>query len=313
MVRDGGEREPFLLHSTRGKGIQYGWDLYCRNEALSIFLKTLSYHKIGADVLARWIAKSRTTPVERMLDVGCGDGTFTVALFEALRKLGIPIPKLLRAFDPDKGNVRDYERRVTQFRDTELRVKLGALETASLTATYDLVVCSHSLYGTLENPALSDNEKIDSLRRVADSKSGDGIGFLSLAGTGSEAYKVKREVLHELEVVDLSVHGEELDSWLVRAGIPSVKSQWNSYMDVTRLMQDEVALIRWMSYFTRTPEELIRSLGIQRLITILRRHTCHYLDADDNTRTQMRHFPAETGMPSDETLFLPHREVFFFL
>jgi SAM-dependent methyltransferase len=289
----------------------YDLDLYCRNESLAIFLKTLSYHRVGADFLSRTLFDRSKRPIVRMLDIGCGEGTFIVALFEAMERLGVTLPSKISAFDPDPENLHSYQSRLARFGSAELSIRLATLENADLDEMCDLVVCSHSLYGTLENPVLSDAEKVQHLRRVLSCVSAGGTGFMSLASTHSDAYEVKRKILARLNMEDRSVHGEELQAWLIGAGSSAKGTLHSSYMDVTFLMQNEASMVKWISYFARVPEAQILDLGIGPVKKIFESHTRRFGDMDSKTQLEMKTFPADIGEPNSETLFLPHCEIFF--
>jgi SAM-dependent methyltransferase len=289
----------------------YDLDLYSRNESLGIFLKTLSYHRVGANFLSRTLSEKPKQPIMHMLDIGCGEGTFIVALFEAMQRLGVTLPRTISAFDPDPENLRSYQSRLAQFAPAELRTRLATLEDAHLDEMCDLIVCSHSLYGTLENPTLSDAEKILLLRKVLGCVGAGGTGFMSLASRHSEAYRVKRKILARLDMEDRSVHGEELQPWLIGAGSSAKGTLHYSYMDVTFLMQNEAAMVKWLSYFARVPEGQIWGLGMDPIKKIFESHARCFSDMDSKTQLEMKSFPADIGEPNSETLFLPHCEIFF--
>lgn len=140
--------------------LTYDLHLYSRNDALSIFLESLSYHRVGAAFLAHELARRSGGEIGSVLDVGCGDGMFTSALVREMRLAGMSGPQEIYAFDPDRKNLVVYASKLRAYEEISLTTTVASLEQTRLPQAYDLVVCSHSLYGTLENPSLNELKRL---------------------------------------------------------------------------------------------------------------------------------------------------------
>ncbi|PIT02758.1 hypothetical protein TSA1_19875 [Bradyrhizobium nitroreducens] len=299
------------LNDVADLPLTYDLHLYSRNDALSIFLRSLSYHRVGAAYLANELARRSRRAIHRALDIGCGEGTFTSTLIREMQIVGVAGPQSIYAFDPDIENLTFYKSRLRGCNELALTTSNSTLERAQLDRSSDLVICSHSLYGMMENPSLTGTERVNQIRRILSSVAPDGLVFMSLASANSPAYEVKRDILRVLNLKNPSAHGEELQSYLILAGSGAKATYHSSYMDVTEILDDSSAMIKWCSYFCRVPENQLQMLGQDLLRKIINRHILQFRSATPELQKRMKEFPAALGSPADATVFLPHREIFF--
>ena len=61
---------------------------YSENSSLGVFLRTLSYHQVGSKLWADAISRAGLPLDWSLLDIGCGDGLFTVELLGRLAAVG---------------------------------------------------------------------------------------------------------------------------------------------------------------------------------------------------------------------------------
>lgn len=291
--------------------LTYDLRLYSRNDALSIFLGSLNSHRIGTAFLTRDIARRRTDKITTMLDVGCGEGTFTSLLFNQLNLTRLSTPRNLLAFDPDVENLEAYSSKLQSFKQTNLVVAHAPLEHMRFDGLYDLVVCSHSLYGMLENPSLSEVSKLGQIKRILDCVRPGGIAFLSLASRYSPSYQVKRSILAALGIPNTSIHSEDLSRYLVAAGLQVRPAERTSYIDVTNILGDSSAILKWCSFFCRVPEHQLLKLGVKFLRDAVRQFALQFASAPSRIKEDMRQFPSDVGPPNDATMLLIHSEQFY--
>jgi SAM-dependent methyltransferase len=246
-----------------------------------------------------------------LLDIGCGEGTFTAGLLERMGSLGIDGPWRVIAIDPDEANLHAYRARLHRDFEVNLRtMRLGVEELPTAIAS-DLAICSHSLYATLENPELESSEKRKQIRKILDCITPGGVGFFSLAGQLSKAYSVKKEILSMLGLADKSSYGEHLLEHFGMIDANPCATQQQSYMDVTEIVNDASTMLNWCSYFCRVETHRLSQLGIEVIRDVIISHAQMFRDAPAGLQNEMTKFPAACGAPNDRTLFLPHTELYF--
>lgn len=288
--------------------------LYYRHETLGAFLATCSYYDSGAKIIAQHLRDQGIASINSILDVGCGEGTFTRTFLKELKRTGIAPPRTILGIDPDQANIDSYANLVRQETGLIADTRTAGLENVDFKGHFALVLSSHSLYATMESAHMSGAEKARHINRVLEATASGGVCYLSLSSNVSIAYRVKRDVLalvgqHE----DLSAYGEELAGYLQSARVPLKTIANTSYCDITRLIDDFDFMIHWCSYLCRVPEERLRDLGFKVLRSVFERHALSFDQANPTERQRMLDSPSTLGLPRPGTIYVPHAELCFFL
>lgn len=281
---------------------------YSENASLRVFLDSLSYHKVGSRFFAREIAKLEPPKKWSMLDVGCGEGQFTHELLSELAQATL-LPSSITAVDPDADNLKQYSSRLESFHNVSIHHRQGGVEDCHRDECF-VVLCSHSLYQTFENPNLGSDEKdliLRTLARLVDK----GALLISLASEKSYAYEYKRKILKDCDQFDRSVFGEDLVQRFDKMKIATKHTFHNSYMDVTSLIKGEDAnLYSWTQYFCRLSTSQVNEIGAIHLRAVLESLAIKFSDLPIGAQKSYQSAPAACGNPLPDSMILPHREVF---
>jgi SAM-dependent methyltransferase len=281
---------------------------YSENASLRIFLDSLSYHKVGARFFASKIAELEPPKSWSLLDVGCGEAQFTKELLAELSKVNC-LPKTVNALDPDADNLKQYSSRLKSFRKLSVRHQHAGVENFNCEKCF-IVICSHSLYQTFENPNLGSREK-DSILRNLLRHVDKGALLISLASEKSHAYKYKRQILNDCGELDRSVFGENLAQRFGALKLPFEQTLHDSYMDVTNLIEgDDAKLFGWTQYFCRLSTGQVNEIGAIHLRAVLESLAIKFSDLPIETQKSYQSAPAACGSPLPDSMILPHREVF---
>lgn len=283
---------------------------YSENSSLKVFLRTLSYHKVGANFIAKVIATRKLPRDWRLLDVGCGDGQFTMTLFRALQKVHSQ-PSMTIGIDPDRDNLRDYQERLTNYALPLTVLSVGVEELPP--AKWDVVVASHSLYHVLESPNLSEKARLRVLTQITPHSQAGYLTIASLASAGSPAYRFKRLLLASMRRPDLSQFGEHLEYLFARIHTKLEFSIVDSYMDVSEILESPSLLSAWTQYFCRLTVNETDAIGFKENRRILESVAVKFSKLPIETQTEYRRFPALLGPPKRSSWILPHRECFLVL
>lgn len=282
---------------------------YCETEPLRIFVQSLSYHVVGARFFSKQISHLKPPPKWRLLDVGCGDGQFTTTLLDELRKIKL-VPDRIEGVDPDRENLRYFEKRLSQFPDISLECKKGKVETLGNDRSF-IIVASHSLYGFLENPQHTEEFKDEKLLFLARLAKDGGAVMISLASRTSPAYEYKRRVLQTYRGVDRSIFGEDVIDRMVRLKLSGRVAIRNSYMDVTDLLKgDDTTLLDWTRYFCRLTASQALCIRPARLRSIMAELASKFSSLPRLLARAYSLAPAATRPPTPDSLVLPHKECF---
>lgn len=175
------------------------FEVYYRDAGLGEYERVFEYSRelateaeICADRMAGWRGLGRETL--RVLDIGCGFGTFTRNLFTGLfasRPAGeLPRRITIDAIDINAGASAMYASRLNGLGE---RIEIGRmlcapwqdLSQTDLAENYDLVIANHVFYGCTLNRELL--EAIFSLLPP------HGMVLLALAARSSSVYRMRRE------------------------------------------------------------------------------------------------------------------------
>ena len=282
---------------------------YSEHQSLSVFLPSLSYHSIGAVMFSDIILRSGLTGF-RMLDIGAGDGQFSVALVRKLHELNIDIFSIV-GLDPDSDNLDAYKKSFLNV-TTSVETLVGEIEGYRTwpAVRFDIIIASHSLYEFLENPEIASEEKVAFAKHLYRMLNPGGMILLSLAGRSSHAYKVKRDVLSMLAIDDRSAYGEDLFD-IIRQAFSDDQigfSAYDSYMDASFAIASSEHIASWTRYFCRLTMDEYERLGESIVQGVIRCHATQFLSLPESFREQFMRYPAFCGSPNDETLVLPHAE-----
>lgn len=283
---------------------------YSENSSLKVFLRTLSYHKIGADIMAKTIMAQGTGRKWRLVDVGCGDGQFTAELLTVLKRAH-SLPERVMGVDPDSENLRDYQGRLDGF-PVSVSTRNTGVESLKLKG-WDVMIASHSLYHLLENPINSEAARLRILKRLVPTKTTGHLTIISHASAGSPAYRLKRLVLGLAGLPDRSSFGEYLDYLFARIGARPRFVLAESYMDVSELFEDKASLSAWMQYFCRLSASEFEQIGLRNVRKILERVSVKFGSLPLRCRNEFRGSPALLGVPNSSSMILPHLECFLVL
>ena len=283
---------------------------YSDATTLSVFLPTLSYHRIGARVFGDAIVASRPPAGWSLLDIGCGEGMFTAAQLSALTPR-VEFPSVVYAIDPDRHNLSLHRKQLTERFGVEVKaVEAGLEDCYRVLPRCHVVLASHSLYGLLENPAIPAQVKRECVAALVRARRKRGVTLISMASRDSPAYTYKRAVLQLLGVPDRSRFGQDVVWTLGALGVEYRHEIDDSYMDVTRLLQEGEALVAWIMYFCRVTQNQLEEVGTRRLTDELAKFAEPFAGLPEGLRAKFACAPAKVGPPTAETMILRHRECF---
>ena len=282
---------------------------YSENASLTVFLKSLSYHKVGAQYFSECIAKLNPQQEWDILDIGCGDGQFTYELLAALLEKQLA-PESITAIDPDTDNLKCYMQRLEKFSNTLISTSQAGVENLP-DGMWVVVMCSHSLYQFMENPSISDVSKNRVLKSLVHKIKQGGTILISMASVTSPAYEYKRKVLGLADVEDMSVFGEDIVKRLENMGVIFSRDYRDSYIDVTDIVCcDYNKLLDWTRYFCRLSVNQISQLDAEELRELMLSLAKRFSELPTQLAQSYSLAPAACGSPKPHTMILPHRECF---
>jgi SAM-dependent methyltransferase len=178
-----------------------------------------------------------------MIDVGCGEGRFTVGM---LAEISNP-PSDVTAIDPAQANISAYRQKLRKFPAVRVDSIVGKVEDLlDSLPSVNLVLASHSLYAILDH----DRKGAAAITSCLIEKAKGGLAVMIMASRDSYLYTVKKNMLGELRRPDRSSFGEDLRD-LIPARYKPAREWFDSFVDVTSLLSDRDRLLAWMSYFCR--------------------------------------------------------------
>jgi SAM-dependent methyltransferase len=214
--------------------------------------------------------------IRRILDVGCGEGTFTATLLSNLRLAGI-LADEVDVLGIDPVNLRtEFITNLAAVQGVRATFSVGLFGTAerdsagSAPELFDLVIASHSLYGICDSavagePTASTNfgasvGLASVTQRLRELCTADGAVLVILASKRSMAYEFKRQALKKiygLDIEDLTaeclrnVPALSLASCRVVDGVIELESLIRSWHSAASESSSREGLLAWLRYFLR--------------------------------------------------------------
>lgn len=284
-------------------------EAYSENASLTVFLDSLSYHKVGAAFFATQIVRLNPRTVWNMIDIGCGNGQFTSELLGRLKQSRVA-PTSITAIDPDGDNLVTYAQRVREQVDVRIRSYRSGVEALPV-GQWFIVLLSHSLYQFMENPHIADVTKNRVLGGLSRMVAKNGGLLISMASRTSPAYEYKRRVLEYAALTDRSVFGEEIAKRFQGPNRCVSETVCDSYMDVTRLLAPgKKALLDWTRYFCRLSIEQVERIGVDRLRAVLCSLSKRFTEVPVSLAKTLTSAPASCGALGEDSIVLLHKECF---
>jgi trans-aconitate methyltransferase len=222
--------------------------MYSAPDVFEAFQATLSSPDETAPFVSTKIARriNRKQPWT-MVDIGCGDGSFTAKLLSELPTL----PTNIVGLDPAQEMLDEFkETLMSKFPKVQLSLRRGRVEDdVAWLENSDLLLASHSLYSILDRNRAEAQAVVRTLLGKAK------LAVFVLASKRSRAYAVKRAVYERFALTDKSSFGSDLVE--VLGEVHAETFVRDSLMDVSELLKDDALLLKWYSYFCRLEIETL--------------------------------------------------------
>lgn len=216
--------------------------MYSNPEVFEVFQRTLSSPEETAPFVSAMIARRIDLKQHwTLMDIGCGDGSFTQHFLSGLPTL----PAKIIGLDPSQELLERFRETISaEFARVHISLRQGRVEEdASTLDRSDLLLASHSLYSILDRSREEAKEVVRKLLRRTR------MAAFVLASRNSNAYAVKGAVYERLKLTDKLSFGSDLVE-IVEDLHPEIFVR-DSFMDVTELFRDDQLLLGWYSYFCR--------------------------------------------------------------
>ena len=89
-------------------------------------------------------------------------------------------------------------------------------------------------------------------------KAAHGLCIIVMASRASYLYTIKRKVLSDLQLIDRSTYGEDIENVLPRDGKGKLKLFFDSLVNVTTILRQADDFQKWLSYFCKVGESELR-------------------------------------------------------
>ena len=296
--------------------------MYHSAEHMDHFLQTLNYWSCYEALLPRWLTDAakesglNAGDRLRLLDVGCGSGELTSAVCQAM---GQAFAVELSVLEPSASLLHRCVDRISATRPGVLvNASQGSFQDlGNATGSFDIVLCSHSLYQPLEEtmggePPRSPADRVAHilLRTLAPR----GVFCVILASQNSWAYECKKSAYQLLGLpIEAFSHAERLRAALVETGTGVTAKTVDTYADTTSFSctseEERKRSIRWLSFFLRVNCESLHQELQDQLIAIVRDKSIPFRCLPQHEREHCTLYPAVCGMPHENTLVLFHKEL----